>query len=222
MSHSFCRDKSVRSLPPQAREPQASAPLARTALLPQGRLVRGGSRSGRGSCGLFLLLPQSSCLLLLLGVALHVGAATLHLEKHPVAGQEGLQSEVGLPLWDHRARALARVCVNVYVCVCLRLQSGLPGPSGLPGATWPSPTLQQRPTGSRFSGITPLLKAARGLHCPGTPGPIRRRGASCDSSYFSLGMAAHPSPIRSQPARYRWRLGLLSYLPHFLQGKVFS
>ena len=80
----------MRSLPPQAREPQASAPLARTALLPQGRLVRGGSRNGRSSCGLLLLLPQSSCLLLLLRVALHVGAATLHLEKHPVAGQEGL------------------------------------------------------------------------------------------------------------------------------------
>lgn len=75
----------------QGPEPRASAPLACAALLPQGRLVGGGGRSGRSGCGLFLLLPQSGRLLFLLGVALHVSAAALHLVKHPVAGKEGLQ-----------------------------------------------------------------------------------------------------------------------------------
>lgn len=71
-----------------AAEPSWSAPLA-SALLSQGRLVWGGSgrsgRSGRSGCGLFLPLPQGGGLLLLLRVALHVGAAALHLIKHPAA-----------------------------------------------------------------------------------------------------------------------------------------
>lgn len=68
--------------------PSLSAPLTR-ALLPQGRLVGGGSSCGR-SGGLFLPLPQSSGLLLLFCVALHVRTAALHLVKHPAAGQERL------------------------------------------------------------------------------------------------------------------------------------
>ena len=160
----------MRSLPPQAPGPQASAPLARTALLPQGRLVRGGSRSGRSSCGLFLLLPQSSCLLLLLRVALHVGAATLHLEKHPVAGEEGLQSEICLPLWDHRARALARVCVNVSVCVsvcvCCRGSPALPACSAPRG---PAPPFNKEADGLPIQWLHSSPKSCQGTSLPWKP-----------------------------------------------------
>lgn len=58
---------------------RASALLAFAALFPQRLLVSGGR------CSLLLLQPQSRRLLLLLCVTLHVGAAALHLKKHPAA-----------------------------------------------------------------------------------------------------------------------------------------
>lgn len=98
-----------------------SAPLPRAALLAQGRLVRrGGSRSGRSGRRLLLLLPQSGSLLLLFCVALHVGAAALHLIKHPVAGQKGLKSEGRHhPPWHDWARERPRArlfvqCASVH------------------------------------------------------------------------------------------------------------
>lgn len=81
-------------------EPSWSAPLA-SALLPQGRLVRGGSGCGGcGGCSLFLPLPQGGGLLLLLRVTLHVGAAALHLVKHPAARQEGSSKRSVPTPWD--------------------------------------------------------------------------------------------------------------------------
>lgn len=92
-------------------EPFWSAPLA-SALLPQGRLVWGGSGCGGCSgCSLFLPLPQGGGLLLLLCVALHVGTAALHLVKHPAARQEGSSKRSVPTSWDHK------VWVCVFICV---------------------------------------------------------------------------------------------------------
>lgn len=74
-----------------SRRPGASAPLPRAV-----RLGRGGCGLGQRRRRLFLPLPQGCSLLLLLRVALHVGAAALHLVEHPAAGKRG-SSERSVP-----------------------------------------------------------------------------------------------------------------------------